>query len=75
MTRYLLRRTGLLILTGSAALVAIFVLLRLLPGDPANALVSGTATPEQIEATRKEIVDLVKDAPLFADEWMGDSEN
>ena len=38
MTRYLLRRTGLLILTGSAALVAIFVLLRLLPGDPANAL-------------------------------------
>lgn len=55
MTRYLLRRTGLLILTGSAALVAIFVLLRLLPGDPANALVSGTATPEQIEAARRQV--------------------
>ena len=36
---------------------------------------STVLTPEQIEATRKEIVDLVKDAPLFADEWMGDSEN
>ena len=32
-------------------------------------------TSEQIEATRKEIVALVKDAPLFDDEWMGDSEN
>lgn len=36
---------------------------------------STVLTPEQIEATRKEIVALVKDAPLFADEWMGDSEN
>ena len=32
-------------------------------------------TPEEIEKTRQEIVALVKDAPLFADEWMGDSEN
>ena len=32
-------------------------------------------TSEQIEATRKEIVALVKDAPLFDDEGMGDSEN
>ena len=55
MTRYLLRRTGLLILTGSAAFLAIFVLLRLLPGDPANALLSGTATPEQIEAARRQV--------------------
>lgn len=55
MTRYLLRRTGLLILTGAASLVAIFVLLRLLPGDPANALLSGTATPEQIEAARRQV--------------------
>ena len=36
---------------------------------------STVLTPEQIEATRKEIVALVKDAPLFADEWMGDSES
>lgn len=55
MTRYLLWRTGLLILTVSAALVAIFVLLRLLPGDPANALLSGTASPEQIEAARRQV--------------------
>ena len=32
-------------------------------------------TPEQIEATRKEVVARVKDAPLFSYGWMGDSEN
>ena len=31
-------------------------------------------TPEEIEAARQEITDLVKDAPIFDDEWMGDSE-
>ncbi len=31
-------------------------------------------TPEEIEKTRQEIVALVKDAPVFSEEWMGDSE-
>ena len=31
-------------------------------------------TPEEIEAARQEITDLVKDAPIFDDEWVGDSE-
>ena len=31
-------------------------------------------TPEEIEKIRQEIVALVKDAPIFDDEWMGDSE-
>ena len=31
-------------------------------------------SPEEIEATRQEIVALVKDAPVFSEEWMGDSE-
>ena len=30
-------------------------------------------TPEEIETTRQEIVALVKDAPIFDDEWVGDA--
>mgnify|MGYP000977051917 CR=1 FL=1 len=32
-------------------------------------------TPEEIEKIRQEIVALVKDAPIFDDEWVGDSED
>ena len=32
-------------------------------------------SPEEIEKTRREIVALIKDAPLFDDEWMGEAEN
>ena len=31
-------------------------------------------SPEEIEKTRQEITALVKDAPIFDDEWVGDSE-
>jgi len=31
-------------------------------------------SPEEIAATREEITALVKDAPVFSEEWMGDSE-
>src|SRR6188472_1382508 len=55
MSRYLLRRTAVLIVSLLAAMVGIFVLLRLLPGDPANALLSVSATPEQIAAARAEV--------------------
>lgn len=55
MTGYLLRRTAFLALTFAGALVVIFGLLRLLPGDPANALLSGTSTPEQIAAARRQV--------------------
>lgn len=37
------------------ASIALFVLLRLLPGDPANALLSVGADPEQIEAARQQV--------------------
>ncbi|MEU6721011.1 ABC transporter permease [Nonomuraea sp. NPDC046802] len=54
MARYLLRRTAFLL--GSLLLAAslLFVLLRLLPGDPANALLLMGATPEQIAAARRQ---------------------
>ncbi|MBT2225799.1 ABC transporter permease [Nonomuraea sp. NEAU-A123] len=54
MARYLLRRTAFLL--GSLLLAAslLFVLLRLLPGDPSNALLPMGATPEQIAAARRQ---------------------
>jgi peptide/nickel transport system permease protein len=62
MTAYLLRRTIILIVSLFVAAVALFVLLRLLPGDPANALLGVGATPEQIEAARAQVG---SDQPLF----------
>jgi peptide/nickel transport system permease protein len=55
MLTYLLRRSAFLVVSLVVALVVIFVLLRLLPGDPANALLSIDATPEQIEAARAQV--------------------
>lgn len=55
MGSYLVRRLGFLVLSFAAAMLLIFVLLRLLPGDPANALLSVDATPEQIAAAREQV--------------------
>ncbi|TDC09038.1 ABC transporter permease [Nonomuraea longispora] len=70
MGRYLLRRTAFLLASLLLAASLLFVLLRLLPGDPANALVSVGATPEQLAAARRQ---LGSDLPLpqqFAS-WLG----
>lgn len=55
MLLYLLRRSAFLVISLVVAMIVIFVLLRLLPGDPANALLSVDATPEQIEAARAQV--------------------
>ncbi len=55
MTRYLLRRSFVLALSLIAAGLALFVLLRLLPGDPAAALLGVGATEAQIAAARAQI--------------------
>ena len=52
---YLARRLIILILSLLIAAVVLFVLLRLLPGDPANALLGVGATPAQIEAARAQV--------------------
>jgi peptide/nickel transport system permease protein len=62
MTIYLLRRTGFLLLSLAVAMIVLFILLRLLPGDPSNALLSVGATPEQIAAAHKQ---LGADQPLL----------
>lgn len=55
MIRYLLRRTLVLALSLVAAGLVLFVLLRLLPGDPAAALLGVGATEAQIEAARAQV--------------------
>ncbi|RVV98903.1 ABC transporter permease [Mesobaculum littorinae] len=55
MLGYVARRLAILLLSLFIAAVVLFVLLRLLPGDPAGALVGVGATPEQIEAARAQI--------------------
>lgn len=55
MLSYLLRRFAFLVLTLVLAAIVLFVLLRLLPGDPANALLSVGATKEQIAAAREHV--------------------
>ena len=70
MTSYLLRRGELLLVSLIIAMVLIFVLLRLLPGDPANALLSVGATPEQIAAAQQKVG---SDLPLLTQlaNWAG----
>ena len=48
------------------AAAVLFVLLRLLPGDPANALLSVGASPAQIEAARQEVGSNLPLAQQFA---------
>ncbi|MFE7236406.1 ABC transporter permease [Streptomyces sp. NPDC002405] len=55
MARYLLRRLAFLLVSLALASVVLFVLLRMLPGDPANALTAVGASPEQIAAARHSI--------------------
>lgn len=55
MTVYLLRRTGFLVVSLIVAMVVLFVLLRMLPGDPSNALLSVGATKEQIQAAQAQV--------------------
>lgn len=55
MARYVARRVMFLLLSLAVGMVVIFALLRLLPGDPANALLSVDATPEQIAAAREQV--------------------
>ncbi|MBW4718429.1 ABC transporter permease [Saccharothrix obliqua] len=61
MTWYLVRRTGLLVLSLAAAGVLVFTLLRLLPGDVAATIGGLRAEPERLAAIR---ADLGLDRPL-----------
>ncbi|PZF56690.1 ABC transporter permease [Curtobacterium sp. MCSS17_008] len=70
MTAYVLRRIGILALSLAVALVVVFALLRVLPGDPANALLAANATPDQVAAARREVGSDLPLAQQFA-QWFG----
>jgi peptide/nickel transport system permease protein len=50
-----LRRLAVLVVSLLLAMAVIFALLRLLPGNPANALLSVNATPQQIAAAQAQV--------------------
>lgn len=54
MGRYILKRVGQTILTAFLATAAVFVLLRMAPGDPAVAYAPPNPSSEQLEAIRKQ---------------------
>lgn len=58
-----MRRLAILVLSLLIAAVVLFLLLRLLPGDPANALLGVGATEQQIAAARAQ---LGSDQPLYS---------
>lgn len=62
MLRFLLRKAPSVLLVVVASSIVAFVLPRLAPGDPAVALAGGDATPEILDAIRK---DLGLDQPLI----------
>ncbi|MCE4025039.1 MULTISPECIES: ABC transporter permease [unclassified Microbacterium] len=70
MTRYLVRRLFFLLLSFVVGMLVVFLLLRVLPGDPANALISLNATPEQIRAAREQVG---SDKPILVQlvAWLG----
>lgn len=55
MARYLVRRLLQLIPVLLVTTFVVFLLLRLVPGDPAQLLAGQDATPEQVQALRKEL--------------------
>lgn len=70
MTRYLARRLVYLVVQVLLASSLVFLLLRLVPGDPARAIVGETATEEQVATVRRR---LGLDQPILVQygAWMG----
>ena len=61
MTRYLIQRLALTLPVLLGVSVIVFLVLRLVPGDPASVLLGSEATPERVEQLRR---DLGLDQPL-----------
>jgi peptide/nickel transport system permease protein len=66
MVTYIVRRMMVLVISLFLASTTLFVLLRMLPGDPANALLTVGATPEQVAAARHSVG---SDLPMLQQFW------
>ncbi|WP_405161261.1 ABC transporter permease [Nocardia sp. NBC_01499] len=71
MIRYLLRRLPSAVLVLFGASVLIFLLLRLVPGDPATTLAGADASPQTIAAIRHQL-GLDRSIPAQYVTWLGD---
>lgn len=69
MTRYVVSRLTQAVLVGLATSIVVFLVLRLIPGDPAVVLAGGDATPDQIAAVRKDL-GLDKPLPVQYLDWL-----
>lgn len=54
-TAFLLRRLGRLVISLAVVIVASFLLMYLVPGDPVRAALGQSATPQLVEATRAQL--------------------
>lgn len=63
---YVAKRLGLAVVTLLGVIVAVFVMTRILPGDPAAVMAGGHATPQVLSALRKE---MGLDQPLPVQLW------
>jgi peptide/nickel transport system permease protein len=70
MTRYLLRRAPSALLVLFIASILIFLVLRLVPGDPATALAGPDATPDTVAAIRHQL-GLDRSIPAQYLSWLG----
>ncbi|MFF3567651.1 ABC transporter permease [Nocardia jiangxiensis] len=70
MIRYLLRRLPSAVLILFAASILIFLLLRLVPGDPATTLAGADATPDTVAAIRHQL-GLDRSIPAQYVSWLG----
>lgn len=67
---YVVRRIGLFALSVLIASMLVFVVMAVLPGDPAAVMLGTSATPESIEATQAEL-GTDRPIPVRYGEWLG----
>lgn len=70
MTRYLIRRVALLMVTLLITSIIIFALTQLLPGDVARLMLGRQARPEAVEALRQDL-GLYDPVPVQYARWLG----
>src|SRR5690625_5794045 len=63
---FLIRRTFTLLLTVLGAVVLLFLIIRLIPGDPAIAMLGNRATPGLIASIREQ---MLLDEPVYIQLW------
>ena len=66
MLAFLIRRIASTFIVMAIVAVIIFLLVRIAPGDPVAILVGDNASPDQIQAVRKQ---LGLDDPIFVQFW------